>query len=127
MLMSFRNLVLSSAALCATAAFAAEQKRVEVPFDFVAKNHAYQAGTYAISIDNNRSSVTLSEIGKSSQPLTWVVMPGNGDPSHPQVGLTFDRTQAGNVLKAIRYQTLTTPDLNKKPKQAVESITSVGE
>jgi len=75
MLMSFRNLVLSSAALCATAAFAAEQKRVEVPFDFVVKNHAYQAGAYAISIDNTRSFVTLSQIGKSSQPVRWVVMP----------------------------------------------------
>ena len=44
MLMSFRNLVLISAALCTTAAFAAEQKRVDVPFSFVAKNHAYQRG-----------------------------------------------------------------------------------
>jgi hypothetical protein len=127
MLMSFRNLVLSSAALCATAAFAAEQKRVEVPFDFVVKNHAYQAGAYAISVDNTRSYVTLSEIGKSSKPLTWIVMPGKGDPSHPQVSLTFDKTQAGNVLKTIQYQTLTTPNLNKQPKQSVESITSVGE
>jgi hypothetical protein len=127
MLMSFRNLVLSSAALCATAAFAAEQKRVEVPFDFVVKNHAYQAGAYAISIDSTRSFVTLSEIGKSSQPLTWIVRPGNGDPSHPKYSLTFDVTQSGNVLKTIQYQTLTTPNLNKKPKQAVESITSVGE
>jgi hypothetical protein len=127
MLMSFRNLVLSSAALCATAAFAAEQKRVEVPFDFVARNHAYQAGTYAISIDNTRSFVTLREIGKKSGSLTWIVLPGNGDPSHPQINLTFDKTQSGNVLKTIQYQTLTTPNLEKKPKQAVEGITSVGE
>ena len=127
MLMSFRNLVLSSAALCATAAFAAEQKRVEVPFSFVAKNHAYQAGTYAISVDNTRSFVTLIQIGKASRTLTWILLPGDGDPSHSQVGLTFDKTQAGNVLKTIQYQTLTTPNLNKKPKQPVESITSVGE
>jgi hypothetical protein len=127
MLMSFRNLVLSSAALCATAAFAAEQKRVEVPFDFVVKNHAYQAGAYAISVDNTRSFVTLSQIGKSSQPVRWVVMPGNGDPSHPKYSLTFDVTRSGNVLKTIQYQTLTTPNLNKKPKQAVEGTTSLGE
>ena len=126
MLMSFRNLVLSSAALCATAAFA-EQKRVEVPFAFVARNHAYQAGAYAISIDDTRSFVTLREIGKSSQPLTWLVFPGDTDPSHPKISLTFDVTQSGNVLKTIQYQTMVTPNLNKKPKHGVESTTSVGE
>jgi hypothetical protein len=125
--MSFRNLVLSSAALCATAAFAAEQKRVEVPFDFVVKNHAYQAGAYAISVDDTRSFVTLSEIGKSSRPLTWIVVPGDGNFSHPTASLVFDVTPSGKVLKTIQYQTLTTPNLNKKPKQAVESIMSVGE
>jgi hypothetical protein len=127
MLVSFRNLVLSSAALCATAAFAAEQKRVEVPFAFVARNHAYQAGAYAVSIDSTRSFVTLSELGRSSQPLTWIARPGDTDPNHPTVSLTFDVTKSGNVLRTIQYQTLTTPNLNKKPNQAVESSTSVGE
>jgi hypothetical protein len=126
MLMSFRNLVLSSAALCATAAFA-EQRRVEVPFAFVARNHVYQAGAYAISLDDTKSFVTLREIGNTSQPLTWLVRPGDTDPSHPKVSLTFDVTQSGNVLKTIQYQTLVTPNLNKKPKHGVESTTSVGE
>jgi hypothetical protein len=123
---SFRNLVLSSAALCATAAFA-EQKRVEVPFAFVARNHAYQAGAYVISINDTRSFVTLREIGKSSQPLTWIVFPGDTDPSHRKVSLTFDVTQSGNVLRTIQYQSLVTANLNKKPKHGVESTTSVGE
>ena len=126
MLMNIRNLVLSSAALCATAAFA-EQKRVEVPFAFVANNHAYQAGVYAVSIDDTRSFVTLREVGKTSRPLTWIVLPGNGDPSHPKVSLVFDVTESGKVLRTIQYQTLSTPNLNTKPKQAVERITSVGE
>ena len=126
MLMSIWNLVLSSAALCATAAFA-EQKRVEVPFAFVARNHVYQAGAYAISINDTRSFVTLREIGKSSQPLTWIVFPGDTDPSHRKVSLTFDVTQSGNVLRTIQYQSLVTPNLNKKPKHGVESTTSVGE
>ena len=126
MLMSFRNLVLSSAALCATAAFA-EQKRVEVPFAFVARNHAYQAGAYVISINDSRSFVTLREIGKSSQPLTWIVFPGDTDPSQRKVSLTFDVTQSGNVLRTIQYQSLVTPNLNKKLKHGVDSTTSVGE
>jgi hypothetical protein len=127
MLMSFRNLVLSSAALCATAAFAAEQRRVEVPFDFVVKDHAYHAGAYAISIDDTRSFVTLSEIGKTNRSLTWIMRPGDGGLSHPTASMTFDVTSSGKVLKTIQYQTLSTANLNKKPKQAVESIISVGE
>jgi hypothetical protein len=127
MLMSFRNLVLSSAALCTTAAFAAEQKRVEVPFDFVAINHAYHAGAYAISVDDTRSFVTLSEIGKTSHSITWIMLPGDGNLNHPTASLTFDVTPSGKVLKTIQYQTLSTPNLDKKQKQAVETITAAGE
>ena len=60
MLMSFRNLVLSSAALCATAAFATEQKRVEVPFDFVASGKTLPAGTYKVGrLSGDRLSAQL--------------------------------------------------------------------
>jgi hypothetical protein len=127
MLLRFRNLILSSAALCATAAFAAEQKRVEVPFSFVAKNHAYQAGSYAIGVDWTRSMVTLSEIGKPSQPLTWIVLPGDNDPNHAKVSLTFDVSGTAHILRTIQYQTLITPNLDAKPRHAVERITTIGE
>jgi hypothetical protein len=127
MLMSFRNLVLSSAALCATAAFAAEQKRVEVPFAFVAKNHAYQAGAYTIAVDSTNSFVTLSEIGRSSQPLTWILVPGDGDLNHPKVSLTFDVSGQQHVLRTIQYESFATPNLDKKPKYRVEGSTTIGE
>ena len=71
MLLSFRNLVLSSAALCTTAAFAAEQKKVEVPFSFVAKNHAYQAGSYTVTVDWTKSLVTLKR-NREAKPATDV-------------------------------------------------------
>jgi hypothetical protein len=124
---SFRNLVLSSAALCTTAAFAAEQKRVEVPFSFVAKNHAYQAGSYAIGLDQEMSVVTLRSIGGSSQSLMWITAPGAGDPSHPKVSLTFDVSGQQHVLRTIQFGTFATPNLNKKPKYRVEASTTVGE
>lgn len=127
MLMSFRTLVLSSAALCATAAFAAEQRRVEVPFAFVAKNHAYQAGVYTISVDSTNSFVTLREIGRASRPLTWILVPGDGNLDHPRASLTFDVTRSGNVLRTIQYQSLSTPNLDKKPKDRVEGATTIGE
>ena len=87
MLMRFRNLVLLSAAVCTTAALAAEVKTVNVPFSFVAKNHAYEAGSYAVAVDWTRSVVTLSKIGKPSEPLMWIMVPAaNG--SDPRVSLT---------------------------------------
>jgi hypothetical protein len=127
MLMSFRNLVLSSAALCTTAAFAAEQKRVEVPFSFVAKNHAYQAGSYTVGVDWLKSVVTLSENGRSNQSLMWIIVPGAVDPSHPKVSLTFDVSGQQHVLRTIQYEEFTTPNLDKKPKHTVESSTTIGE
>ncbi len=127
MLVSFRTLVLTSAALCTTAAFAAEQKRVEVPFSFVAKHHAYQAGSYTVAVDWQKSVVTLSEVGRSSQPLMWIIVPGAADPAHPKVSLTFDISGQEHVLRTIQYESFATPNLDGKPKHRVESSTTIGE
>ena len=126
MLMRFRNLVLLSAALCTTAAFAAEQKTVDVPFSFVAKNHAYEAGSYTVAVDWTRSVVTLSKIGKPGQPLMWIMVPAaNG--SHPKVSLTFDVAGPDHVLRTIQYETFATPNLDTQPKHKVEDATTIGE
>jgi hypothetical protein len=126
MLMRFRNLVLLSAALCTTAAFAAEQKTVDVPFSFVAKNHAYEAGSYTVAVDWTRSVVTLSKIGKPGQPLMWIMVPAaNG--SHPKVSLTFDVAGPDHVLRTIQYETFATPNLDTQPKHKVEATTTIGE
>jgi hypothetical protein len=101
MLMRFRNLVLLSAALCTTAAFAAEQKTVDVPFSFVAKNHAYEAGSYTVAVDWTRSVVTLSKIGNVAGP--------------------------DHVLRTIQYETFATPNLDTQPKHKVEATTTIGE
>jgi hypothetical protein len=126
MLMRFRNLVLVSAALCTTAAFAAELKTVDVPFSFVAKNHAYEAGSYTVAVDWTRSMVTLSRIGKPSQPLTWVMLPADNG-GHPKVSLTFDVAGPDHVLRTIQYDTLATPNLDSRPMHKVEGTTTVGE
>ena len=115
---SFRNLVLISAALCATAAFADEQKRVEVPFSFVAKHHAYQAGSYTVAVDWQRSVVTLSEVGRSSQPLMWIIVPGAVDPTHPKVSLTFDVSGQEHVLERS--------SMSRSPRQTWMGSQSIG-
>jgi hypothetical protein len=126
MLMRFRNLVLLSAALCTTAAFAAEQKTVNVPFSFVAKNHAYEAGSYSVAVDWTRSMVTLREIRKPSQSMTWILVP-SANSSHPRVSLTFDVAGPNHVLRTIQYETFATPNLDPRPKQKVEDTNTIGE
>ena len=126
MLSSFRNLVLISAALTTTAAFAAEQRKVEVPFTFVAKNHVYQAGSYTISVDWAKSMVTLSQVGKPSQPLMWIMVPAaNG--GQPKVSLIFDVEGPNHVLRTIQYERFATPNLDTQRKPRVESATTIGE
>jgi hypothetical protein len=127
MLLRFRNVVLSAAALCATAAFAAEPRMVNVPFSFVAKNHAYQPGPYIISVDWTRSMVTLTEVGKRGQKMAWILLPGDSDPRHSKVSLSFDVKGTEHVLRTIQYQTFITPNLDPKPKRVMESTTAIGE
>jgi hypothetical protein len=123
---SLRNLVLSSAALCATTAFAANQTRVDVPFSFTIKNHLYPAGTYEVELHLERSAVILCNAKKPSQSLTWIVGPGESDPAHSMVRLTFDVIGQDHFLRTIQYDELTTPNLDKHPKRKVEGTSIVG-
>lgn len=127
MLSSFRNLVLISAALSTTAAFAAQPRRVEVPFSFVAKNYAYQAGSYTVTVNLAKSMVTLSQNGKLSRPLTWIVAPGPDGSGLSTVSLIFDVAGTDHVLKTIRYEGYITPDLDARPKNTAEKTTTIGE
>jgi hypothetical protein len=126
MLMRFTNLVLLSAALTTTAAFAAEQKTVDVPFSFVAKNHVYGAGTYTVAVDWTKDTVTLSKIGKPGQPLTWIMLPADNG-SLPKVSLIFDVAGQDHVLRTIRYEQFATPNLDGRIRHTVEGSTTIGE
>jgi hypothetical protein len=98
---------------------------VEVPFSFVAKNHAYQAGPYTVSVDWARSMVTLNPIGKPTRPLIWIMVPGPNGPDLSKVSLTFDVSGTDHVLRTIRYKEYITPNLNTRPKNSGE--TTIGE
>jgi hypothetical protein len=126
MLTRFRNLVLLSTALCTTAAFAAEQRTVKVPFSFVAKDHAYAAGSYTVAVDWEKSLVTLRRIGKPSQPMMWIMLPAAND-SNRKVSLTFDVAGRDHVLRTIQYERFSTPNLDKQPRHKVEESTTIGE
>jgi hypothetical protein len=44
-----------------------------------------------------------------------------------KVSLTFDVAGSEHVLRTIRYQEFATPNLDSRPKHAVESTTTLGE
>jgi hypothetical protein len=127
MRLTLRTLVLSSAALCSTAAFAANQVQLDVPFNFVVKNHAYQSGAYKVVIEPERSLVTLRKINDPVQSLTWIVKPADDDKSPLKVRLTFDTIGQDSVLRTIQFGGLTTPNLDTHPKNKVGGTRIVGE
>jgi len=77
MRITFKTLVLSSAALCATAAFAATQARVDVPFSFTAKGQSYPAGSYDVMLDSNHNVVTLASETDATKHISWAVGPAD--------------------------------------------------
>jgi hypothetical protein len=120
-----RSLVLSSAVLCATAAFADGQARLDVPFNFVVKGHAYQAGSYKVVIDSGRFFVTLSNVKVPTESQLWMVTPKNAD--HRKVSMTFDVVGPNHVLRTIQYGAFVTENLEARPKQKVERTRIIGE
>jgi hypothetical protein len=127
MRLNLRTLVLSSAALCSTAAFAANEARVNVPFNFVVKNHTYQSGAYKVEIEPERSLVTLIKVEDPAQSGMWLVGPADGEGRPPKVCLTFDGIGQNMVLRTIQYGRLTTRNLDLQSKQKVGEIRIVGE
>jgi hypothetical protein len=127
MRLNLRTLVLSSAALCSTAAFAANEVRVNVPFNFVAKNHTYQAGAYKVLIEPEHSVVTLRKVEDPGQSAMWLVGPGDSQGPQPKVRLTFYGTGQNMVLRKIQCGGLTTQNLDQKSKDKVGETRIVGE
>ncbi len=127
MRLTLRTLVLSSAALCSTAAFAANQVQLDVPFNFTVKNHAYRSGAYKVEIEPAKSIVTMRRIDDPVQSMTWLVRPANDDKNPLKVRLTFDKVGEDSVLRTIQFGGLTTPNLDTHPKHKVGATRIVGE
>src|ERR1700728_360533 len=100
MRLTLSSLVLSSAAFCATAAFAANQARVDVPFSFTAKGHSYPAGMYDVELEGDGSFVTLASRVDLEKQIRWNV--GPAEPAFKAAVVTFDQTGTDHELKTIQ-------------------------
>ena len=124
MRLTFKALLLSSAAVCATASFAATQARVNVPFNFTAKGQSYPAGTYDVSMDSGSSFVTLASKTDPARQISWLV--GPADPANKFAVVKFDETGSDYALKTIQMGDKITPNLNSRPQHGISATTSIG-
>jgi hypothetical protein len=123
MKLSLKSLVLASSALCATAAFAANQARVDVPFAFTAKGETYPAGIYHVTLDSSRNMVSMANQSQPAKQITWVA--GTTDPAKAPAVVKFDEVGNDYTLKSIQVGTRVTPNLNTAGKRGVSATTSI--
>ncbi len=121
---TFKSLVFSSAALCATAAFAANQARVDVPFSFTAKGQSFPAGSYEVALDTNHSIVTMASKAYPAKHLSWTV--GPTDAAAMPAVVKFDASGADYTLKSIQVGERVTPNLDTHTKRGISATTSIG-
>ena len=121
---TLKTLVLSSAALCATAAFAANQARVDVPFSFTAKGQSYPAGSYDVTLDATQNFVTLASETDATKHITWTVCPAEAAKT-PAI-VMFDEAGADHALRSVQVGDKVTPNLDPQGKHGVSATTSIG-
>jgi hypothetical protein len=121
---TLKTLVLSSAAFCATAAFAANHARVDVPFSFTAKGQSYPAGSYDVAMDAGHNLVTLSSEAVPSKRIMWSV--GPAEQAQAPAVIKFDESGTDHALKTVQIGSYTTPNLDTKSTKGVAATISIG-
>jgi hypothetical protein len=123
MRLTLKALIFSSAALCATASFAASAARVNVPFNFTAKGQSYAAGIYDLSMDEQRNFVTMASKANPANQITWIVSPAK--PAKSPAVVKFDLQGSGYALRSIQVGDKVTPNLDPLSKHGLSATTSI--
>jgi hypothetical protein len=123
MQINFKAIAFSSIAFCATAAFAANQARVDVPFNFTAEGHSYPAGSYEVALDANQNVVTMASKTDATKHISWTV--GPAEAANTPAVIKFDHVGADYALKTIQVGEHVTPILDKNVQPSVSATTSI--
>ncbi len=123
MQINFKAIAFSSIAFCATAAFAANQARVDVPFSFTAEGQSYPAGSYDVALDANHNVVTMASKTDATKHISWTV--GPAEAANAPAVIKFDHVGADYALKTIQVGDHVTPVLDKNVQQSVSATTSI--
>jgi hypothetical protein len=112
-----RNLILAPAfvAAAALATTSASAATLKVPFNFIANGKQCPAGYYNVQKGINSSVVTLvSKDG--SRNFTWVLRPGEPDPSDKTIRLNFDNQGETHVLQLVQYGSQVSTSMTDKSR-----------
>ena len=96
--------------ICATAAYAQNAARVNLPFDFTAARHHFPGGYYDVIMDANRGFITLVSEDKVTKRIRMVV--GSRDADGPSTLLRFDVCGEEYVLRNIQMDKQVTTNLD---------------
>lgn len=107
-----RTFVLTSAALCATAAFAADRAVVNVPFNFETHGISFPAGHYSASLSMNKSVLTLTNMENPKESILWTVSPADETAIQKPLLMKFDESGSTHQLRTIQLGSRITPRLD---------------
>jgi hypothetical protein len=118
-----QNVILASAiastALATNSAMAAST--VNIPFNFTAAGKTLPAGNYLVKHDSTGSFVTL-ESADASQSLTWLLCPGEAQPTDRKIVLRFDDEANTHVLQSVQFGPMITQRLDKDASKKLASV-----
>jgi hypothetical protein len=112
-----RTIVFTSAALCATAAFAADKAVVNVPFNFETHGMAFSAGEYTAALSMEKNVLTLTNVANPKESVLWTVSPADETAIHAPLLLKFNDSGAKHELRSIQFGSRITPRLDAPAKR----------
>jgi len=121
MIPMIRSFVLAAVATSATAAFAFDRVKVNVPFSFETQGITFPAGTYNVESAENHYSLTLSSRYDTKISFTWIAIPAEFGPHAPTLSLNFNvKADGTRALRTIRLGPLITPILDPHEGQVAQ-------
>ena len=101
------------------------QARLESSFlsDFTAKGQSYPAGTYDVSMNEQRNFVTMASKANPGNQITWLVSPA--EPAKSPAVIKFDLLGSSYALKSIQLGDKITPNLDPQSKPGLSATTSI--
>jgi hypothetical protein len=112
-----RALVLTSAAFCATAAFAADKAVVNVPFNFETQGIAFPAGQYSAELIMGKNVLTLRNVQNPGESILWTVSPADAGDISKALLMEFNDLGATHQLRSIQLGSRITTRLDAPAKR----------
>ncbi len=112
-----RSLVMTTAALCATAAFAADRATVNVPFNFETHGITFPAGQYSAELTMGKNVLTLRNRENPQESIVWTVSAADENAIPAALMMEFNDHGSTHQLRSIQLGSRITPRLDAPAKR----------